>query len=157
MPEIADIYIREMVPEDADAVSEVEKQCFSVPWSRQSFWEECSNKDTIYLVAVDKKLEKIVGYVGCWVLLDEGDITNVAVATAYRGQGIARKILLELVKILKSKQVNSMTLEVRVSNAPAIKLYEGLNFKSVGRRPKYYTNPVEDAEIMWNTNIAEIE
>lgn len=146
---------REMTPDDADAVAKVEEQCFAMPWSRESFWQEAAHEETCYLVAVarENEQEKIIGYVGCWVLQGEGDITNVAIAPAYRGQHIARKMLLELIKRVKERGVTAMTLEVRPSNAPAIKLYEGLGFRSVGRRPKYYTSPVEDAEIMWNTEI----
>ena len=94
-----------------------------------------------------------MGYVGCWILGYEGSITNVAIDPEYRRQGIGRKMLLKLIEIVKEKGVTALTLEVRVSNAPAISLYEGLGFKSVGQRPKYYTNPVEAAEIMWNTHL----
>lgn len=149
------VHFREMTPEDADAVAKVEAQCFAVPWSRESFWQEAGNKDTCYLVAVlnENGEEKIIGYVGCWVLQGEGDITNVAVAPDYRGHHIAREMLLELIKRVKERGVTAMTLEVRPSNTAAIKLYEGLGFRSVGRRPNYYTTPIEDAEIMWNTEV----
>jgi ribosomal-protein-alanine N-acetyltransferase len=148
------ISFRKMVPEDADAVAEVEKQCFATPWSRESFWRDASSSDTYYLLAVDEEADnKVIGYVGCWILAYEGSITNVAIAPDYRRRGIGRQMLLKLIEEVKARGVTAMTLEARVSNTPAIKLYEGLGFKSVGQRPKYYTSPVEDAEIMWNTHI----
>ena len=150
MPEI---YFREMVPDDADSVAIVEEKCFSMPWSRESFWRDASNENTLYLLAVDKEKEEIIGYVGCWILGNEGEITNVAVSAEYRGQHIAENMLLELIERVKKRGGTAMTLEVRPSNTPALKLYEKLGFKSVGRRPKYYVNPVEDAEIMWNTSL----
>ena len=150
MPEI---YFREMVPDDADSVAIVEEKCFSMPWSRESFWRDASNENTLYLLAVDKEKEEIIGYVGCWILGNEGEITNVAVSPEYRGQRIAENMLLELIERVKKRGGTAMTLEVRPSNTPALKLYEKLGFKSVGRRPKYYVNPVEDAEIMWNTSL----
>ena len=148
------IEIRAMVPEDADQVAAVEEQCFAMPWSRQSFWEEASHQETIYLLAIDRdNNDQVVGYVGCWALSGEGDITNVAVAPAYRRKGVARKILERLIELLKEQQVTAVTLEARASNTPAIALYQSLGFKSVGLRPRYYTNPVEDAEIMWKTDM----
>lgn len=147
------IKFRQMVPEDADAVAVVEEKCFATPWSRESFWRDASSSDAYYLLAIDEELNRVVGYVGCWILAYEGSITNVAIDPEYRRQGIGRKMLLKLIEIVKEKGVTALTLEVRVSNEPAIKLYEGLGFSSVGQRPKYYTNPVEAAEIMWNTHI----
>lgn len=148
------IEFRQMVPADADAVAVVEEKCFSTPWSRDSFWRDASNTDAYYLLAIDEEADnRIVGYVGCWILSHEGSITNVAVDPAYRRQGIGRRMLLRLIDIVKEKGVTALTLEARASNMPAIKLYEGLGFRSVGQRPKYYTNPVEAAEIMWNTRL----
>ncbi|MCR5176692.1 MAG: ribosomal protein S18-alanine N-acetyltransferase [Anaerovibrio sp.] len=148
------ISFRRMLPEDADAVAEVEKLCFATPWSRESFWRDASSSDTYYLVALDESADnKIIGYVGCWILAYEGSITNVAIAPDYRRKGIGRKMLLKLIEEVKLRGVTALTLEARISNMAAIKLYEGLGFKSVGQRPKYYSNPVEAAEIMWNTNI----
>ena len=143
-----------MVPEDADGVARVEKACMPVPWSRESFWQEAANTDAYYLLGIDiDKDNLIMAYAGCWVLGNEGHITNVAVDPDYQGQGMGRKLMEKLVEAVKPLGVDSMTLEVRPSNTRALALYEKLGFKSVGRRPKYYTQPVEDAEIMWNTHI----
>ena len=125
---------RRMTPADAAMVEKVERMCFSMPWSRESFWEEAAQEAAYYLLAFDG--EELVGYVGVWLLGDEGHITNVAVAPAARGRG-----------------VHSMTLEVRPSNEAALALYRKFGFRSVGRRPHYYTDNDEDAEILWNTDI----
>lgn len=148
------ITYRRMTQEDADAVAKVEAACMPVPWSRQSFWEEASHSDAYYLLAEDDAADnQVVAYVGCWVLGNEGHITNVAVDPAYQRQGIGMALLQELISRIKPLGVDSMTLEVRPSNTPALALYTRLGFRSVGQRPKYYTNPVEAAEIMWNTHI----
>lgn len=151
---MANIEFYRMVQEDADGVARVEAACMPVPWSRQSFWEEASHTDAYYLIARDVDRDNlIVAYAGCWVLANEGHITNVAVDPDYQGKGLGRKLMNELTSRVKALGVDSMTLEVRPSNTVAINLYTSLGFRSVGQRPKYYTNPVEAAEIMWNTKL----
>ena len=151
---MANIEFYRMVQEDADGVARVEAACMHVPWSRQSFWEEASHTDAYYLIARDVDRDNlIVAYAGCWVLANEGHITNVAVDPDYQGQGLGRRLMNELTSRVKALGVDSMTLEVRPSNTVAINLYTSLGFRSVGQRPKYYTNPVEAAEIMWNTKL----
>lgn len=151
---MANIEFYRMVQEDADGVARVEAACMPVPWSRQSFWEEASHTDAYYLIARDVDRDNlVVAYAGCWVLANEGHITNVAVDPDYQGQGLGRKLMNELTSRVKALGVDSMTLEVRPSNTVAINLYTSLGFRSVGQRPKYYTNPVEAAEIMWNTKL----
>ena len=151
---MANIEFARMVQADADGVAKVEAACMPVPWSRQSFWEEASHTDAYYLIAKDTDKDNlIVAYAGCWVLANEGHITNVAVDPDYQGQGLGRRLMNELTSRVKALGVDSMTLEVRPSNTVAINLYTSLGFRSVGQRPKYYTNPVEAAEIMWNTKL----
>lgn len=151
---MANIEFYRMVQEDADGVARVEAACMPVPWSRQSFWEEASHSDAYYLIARDVDRDNlIVAYAGCWVLANEGHITNVAVDPDYQGLGLGRRLMNELTSRVKALGVDSMTLEVRPSNTVAINLYTSLGFRSVGQRPKYYTNPVEAAEIMWNTKL----
>ena len=151
---MANIEFYRMVQEDADGVARVEAACMPVPWSRQSFWEEASHTDAYYLIARDVDRDNlIVAYAGCWVLANEGHITNVAVDPDYQGQGLGRRLMNELTSRVKALGVDSMTLEVRPSNTVAINLYTSLGFRSVGQRPKYYTNPVEAAGIMWNTKL----
>ena len=145
------VEIREMTPADADEVAAVERECFSVPWSRESFWSEAANENTLYLTAtIDGK---IVGYMGAWLLQGEAQITNIAVSPEYRRQGIGEKILSEFVTAIKQRNVTAMTLEVRPSNAAALALYAKFGFKDAGRRKGYYLDNGEDAIIMWNTHI----
>ncbi len=145
------INFREMLPEDADEVAEVEKKCFPVPWSRESFWREASNENTLYLLILND--DEIIGYAGTWISFEEAQITNVAVVPEYRGNGNGRALMEELIRRVKEKGVTAMTLEVRPSNAVALGLYESLGFKDCGRRPKYYSDNGEDAIIMWNTGL----
>ena len=142
---------RKMLPADAAAVEKVEMACFSMPWSRESFWEEAAQEAAYYLLALDDG--EVIGYVGVWLLSDEGHITNVAVAPAARGRGVGAALLAALMEIARGRGVRSMTLEVRPSNEAALALYKRFGFRSVGRRPHYYTDNDEDAEILWNTDI----
>lgn len=137
--------IRKMTKDDIDSVLEVEKACFSDPWSYGMFLNELSQDITEYKVAVVD--EKIVGYMGMYQTLDEGNITNVAVLPEYRRQGIANALIAEFIKLAQERKLAFLTLEVRKSNLGAIKLYEQNCFVSVGIRPKYYNN-TEDAILM---------
>lgn len=143
-----DIIIREMNVDDIDDVLEVEKVSFSTPWSKESFIQEVKeNKLARYIIAqVD---EKVVAYGGMWLILDEAHITNVAVATGFRNMGIGQMIIDGLINICNELIINHMTLEVRKSNYPAIKLYKNNGFVEIGTRPGYYADTKEDAIIMW--------
>ena len=142
---------RKMLPTDAAAVEKVERACFSMPWSRESFWEEASQEAAYYLLAIEDG--HVVGYVGVWLLGEEGHITNVAVAPEARRRGVGAALLLALMRLAAERGARSMTLEVRPSNEAALALYRKFGFRSVGRRPHYYTDNDEDAEILWNTDI----
>ena len=131
---------------DAKELAELDKKCFSVPWSEKSFEDESKNKIAVYYVA--KIDEKIVGYAGFWHVADEGDITNIAVSPECRRQGIASKLLEQLIAEAKQRKLELLTLEVRESNVAAITLYERYGFEKIGKRKRFYTNPEEDALIM---------
>ena len=138
-----------MEPMNASHVSQIaqlEKQCFSDPWSEKSIASELDNPLSLWLVAVEAG--EVVGYVGSQTVLGETDMMNLAVAPEARRQGTGRALVLALVEALTEKGSRSLMLEVRVSNIPAQKLYESLGFSQVGRRPKYYSNPREDALIL---------
>ena len=128
------------------AVAEMEKLCFSDPWSENSVRYELTNPLSYWLVAMEG--DRVAGYVGSQTVLDEADMMNIAVHPDFRRQGIARTMVETLVAELKEKNVRSLTLEVRVSNDPAISLYHQMGFVQVGRRPNYYRNPREDALIL---------
>ncbi|WP_243446484.1 ribosomal protein S18-alanine N-acetyltransferase [Romboutsia weinsteinii] len=142
------LIIEQMTSKDIDGVFEVEKSCFEHYWSKESFKKELTNDSARYLIA--KIDDKIVGYVGIWLILDEGHITNVAVHKDYRGQKIGDKLVQALVELCKDNNILSMTLEVRVSNIVAQNLYKKYGFKMAGIRKEYYSDNKEDAIIMWN-------
>ena len=130
-----------------DEVAELERICFSVPWSRNMLAEELDNLLSAFLVALDDN-DRVVGYAGLQVVLDEGYITNVAVRPECRRQGIAAKLLQVFLDFAKANKLAFLTLEVRASNYDAIALYGSRGFRSVGRRKNYYEHPREDALIM---------
>ena len=127
-------------------IAQLEKRCFSDPWSEKSIASELENPLSVWLVAVDGG--QLIGYVGSQTVLGETDMMKLAVAPEARRQGTGRALVLALVDALTEKGSHSLMLEVRVSNTPAQKLYESLGFSQVGRRPKYYVNPREDALIL---------
>ena len=139
-----------IVPMNADhldEVAELERICFSTPWSRNMLAEELDNMLSAFLVALDDR-DRVVGYAGVQVILDEGYITNIAVRPECRRQGIAAKLLQVFMDFAKANQLSFLTLEVRASNYDAIALYGSRGFRSMGRRKNYYEHPREDALIM---------
>lgn len=148
--------IRLMAEEDVDSVFNIETQIFSKPWTKQDFINAMSDRHNIYVVAEDENKE-IVGYCGIWGVLDEGQITNVAVRPEDQGQGIGFAMLTELLRIGKNEGLQQYTLEVRKSNLKAIKLYERLGFVEEGIRKNFYDKPVEDGIIMWLREQEELE
>lgn len=130
-----------------DEVAELERICFSAPWSRNMLAEELDNALSAFLVALDDD-GCVVGYAGVQVVLDEGYITNVAVRPECRRQGIAGKLLQVFLDFAQGNHLAFLTLEVRASNYDAIALYGSRGFRSVGRRKNYYEHPREDAIIM---------
>lgn len=127
-------------------VAQLEKECFSDPWSESSIASELDNTLSLWLVALDG--DKVAGYVGSQAVMGEADMMNIAVSAHYRRMGIAQELVQRLVTALREKNVHSLTLEVRASNEPAKALYAKLDFQQVGRRPNYYRNPKEDALIL---------
>ena len=127
-------------------ISELEKRCFSDPWSVNSITSELNNPLSLWVVAMDG--DNLAGYVGSQTVLGWADMMNLAVAPEYRRLGIGEKLVAQLVKWLRDNQTTCLTLEVRVSNSPAIALYQKMGFTEVGRRPNYYHNPKEDALIL---------
>lgn len=129
-----------------EQIAQLEKVCFSDPWSIDSINYELTNPLSLWIVALAG--DKVIGYVGSQSVLGEADMMNIAVAPAYRRTGVAKGLVGTLIDALRSENVHSLTLEVRVSNEAAIRLYDLLGFQQVGRRPNYYHNPKEDALIL---------
>lgn len=137
-----------MTKNDIDSVYKIEEDCFADPWSKDSIRKELKNDLARYLVA--ELNGYVVGYVGIWIVVDEGHITNVAVHSKYRGMKIGDKLIKEIVELCKKNKLVAMTLEVRVSNIIAQNLYKKYGFKMSGIRKEYYSDNKEDAIIMWN-------
>ena len=138
--------ITEMNATHVSQVAALEKLCFADPWSEMSIASELQNLWSYWLVALED--DRVIGYVGSQSSIDEADIMNVAVHPDFRRQGIAEALINRLVADLKERDIHALLLEVRVSNTPAITLYEKLGFSQVGRRKNYYHNPKEDALIL---------
>ena len=143
MGETPKITFRKMIAEDSDAVEEIEIKSFALPWKRKDFFNMAQNENAVYIVG--ELDEKIIAYAGAWLAFGEAEVMNIAVDENFRGQGVG--------KVCIERGATAMTLEVRPSNLVAIHLYESFGLKSVGRRKNYYTKPVEDALIMWNTKL----
>ena len=144
---MSDIIVRKMQPEDLLQVCEIEKDNFSLPWSEKSFLESMERDDTLFLVALDR--EEVAGYLGCYCVAGEGEITNVAVKSSYRRQGVGGKLLETLYEEAKALHTQEFFLEVRESNEAAIGLYSRQGFVKEGVRKIFYEQPVENAVIMW--------
>ena len=127
-------------------IAELEKLCFSDPWSEKSIATELTSKLSCWLVAMEGNC--VVGYVGSQSVLGESDMMNIAVHPDHRRKGVAEALVMSLIEELTRRGNHCLMLEVRPSNAPAIALYEKLGFRQVGRRPNYYRNPKEDALIL---------
>lgn len=140
------ITVRAMQVKDAEQVSELERAIFSQLWSYQGFVDSLSLPNTVFLVAEENN--KILGYIGMYLSIDEGEITNVAVAPEMRCRGIGGMLLAEAKKEAESRSVGKIVLEVRCSNDSAIRLYERNGFVNHGVRKEFYELPKEDAYIM---------
>lgn len=138
-----------------DGVLKIEKECFAIPWSKKSFEGELKNKMAIYFIAVEG--DEVLGYLGMWHVVNEGHITNVAVAKQHRGKHIASALLEAAIQRAKELEMLGMTLEVRKSNDAALSLYKKYGFKLEGIRKEYYEDNREDALIMWRYFIPEEE
>lgn len=136
-----------MKPEHIRDVVRIERASFPTPWSETAFHGEMQNDFAFYIVALSRG--RVAGYAGMWLILDEAHVTNVAVHSDYRGLGIGRMLMEELMYLSMLAGAGSMTLEVRASNSVAINLYLALGFIQEGRRKGYYNDTDEDALIMW--------
>ncbi|MCD8241315.1 MAG: ribosomal protein S18-alanine N-acetyltransferase [Lachnospiraceae bacterium] len=132
---------------DVPRVAELERSCFTTPWSEQSLRESFEKAEYLFLVCEEQGV--IAGYGGLLQVGDEADILDIAVAENCRGRGIGTAILGELLARGRARKAQAFTLEVRVSNHAAIHIYEKLGFVSEGLRKDFYEKPREDAVILW--------
>ena len=147
------IHFRELLPADAEGVARVESESFPTPWSREDFWREASNDFACYIVALEDA--EIIGFGGCWISFEEAQVTNIALTSAQRGRGLGKDLMTRLMCAAAACGAERMTLEVRPSNTPAIRLYERLGFSAVGVRKGYYQDNGEDAILMWHTKLKD--
>ncbi len=146
-PETAKVLYRRMTPADVPVISRLEEETFSMPWSAQDFLEMIGKEDVRYYVA--EQDGRILGGCGVLMVAGEGNITNVVVAPEARNKGVGTAMLAHLMEEGRREGLTAYTLEVRVSNAAAIHVYEKLGFVSEGIRPGFYEKPKEDAVIFW--------
>ena len=148
--------IRRMRREDLDPIAAIEASTFARPWSRDSFRRELEeNRVARYLVA--EMDGRVIGYAGAWIVMDESHITNIAVEESFRGQGIGKKLTAALLQYLSNLGASYATLEVRVSNERAIRMYQSLGFVPAGKRKRYYEDNGEDAWLMVCQPMPEVE
>ena len=150
---ISEIKIEPMTQDDVEAVVKIEEEAYGKHhWAKTSFYDEMANNLAKYYVA--KTLDgQLVGYAGTWHIIDEGHITTIAVKKDYLRNHIGEAIIKQIIDDCYKNEIKYLTLEVRVSNIPAIKLYEKYGFQSLGTRKGYYQDNNEDALIMWTENI----
>ncbi len=134
-------------PRHIDDILELEKRCFSMPWTREQLVSQLPDDMHIFLTAEDE-CGGAIGYIGLMYVLDEGYISNVAVSPEHRRQGIADMLLDELRLRAQAKRLSFLTLEVRQSNMPARDLYKKHGYTEVGLRRNYYSRPTENAVLM---------
>lgn len=135
-----------MTEKDLDEISALDKLCFTLPWSRQSFADEIENKIAVYYIM--REDGEMIGYCGMWEVSGEGHITNIAVHPNYRRRGYGAVLVDKLIETAVRKNLSLLTLEVRKSNLAARRLYERHGFVILGMRPRYYEDNKEDAYIM---------
>lgn len=149
-----EIQVRPMQAEDLDAIMNIEESVFPAPWQRRGFESELTqNRFSQYYVAHAD--DKVLGYAGMWIILDESHLTTLAVDSAYQRKGVGAMLLQHLLVTAEKEGVTSMSLEVRPSNKAARSLYAGFGFQTQRIRKKYY--PDEDAIIMVNDKIIGIK
>jgi ribosomal-protein-alanine N-acetyltransferase len=150
----ARVVVEPMTLEDVAAVHAIEQLSFSTPWPAHAFEQELKgNRLARYIVA--RAGDRIVGFAGLWLMVDEGHVTTFGVHPDWRRQGIGRQLLLNLVELSITIGARRMTLEVRVSNEPAQALYADFGFEVTGRRARYYTDDGEDALVMTTPPLAD--
>ncbi|ETT52443.1 ribosomal-protein-alanine acetyltransferase [Paenibacillus sp. FSL R7-269] len=144
----AELVFRLMLLEDVPEILVIEREAFTMPWTEEAFRNELThNHFAKYMVM--ELAGHIIGYAGMWAIVDEAHVTNIALLEAYRGRKWGERLLDELMRTAAYLGMQSITLEVRVSNEVAQNLYRKKGFKPAGTRKGYYSDNREDALIMW--------
>jgi ribosomal-protein-alanine N-acetyltransferase len=140
--------IRAASEDDLDVIVALERASFSDPWSRTAFEALVDRDDILFAVVTAARPERICGYVVAWVVVDEAEIANLAIAPSLRGRGVGGRLLDATIDQLERRGARSIYLEVREGNVAARALYASRRFMEVGRRRRYYRRPVEDALVL---------
>jgi ribosomal-protein-alanine N-acetyltransferase len=143
-----EITFRQMTLDDIDDVVKIEHASFTLPWSREAFYNELIHNNYSNYIVMEYN-GQIIGYCGMWIVIDEAHITNVAVLPEFRGKKLGEALMRKVMETAKELGAKTMTLEVRVSNHVAQSLYRKLGFLNGGIRKHYYTDNQEDALVMW--------
>lgn len=143
------VHYRKMTAEDVEAVYAIELATFPSPWTLDSFHYEIRENQFAHYILAEDESGTIIGFCGMWMVIDAAQITNVAVVKEARGQGIGEGLMREAIGVAKDAQMDTMSLEVRVTNTVAQNLYRKLKFQDGGIRKGYYTDNGEDALVMW--------
>jgi ribosomal-protein-alanine N-acetyltransferase len=138
---------------DLDGVLEVEAESFTNPWTRAMYAWELQNRSVCHIYVARTADCRVAGFCAFWLVFDEIHINNLAVLPRFRGGGMGSAILRHVFEEARRLGAKRATLEVRASNDGARRLYERLGFRTAGRRPNYYSSPVEDALILWNDGL----
>lgn len=145
---MAEITIRKMEVEDIQQVRLVEIASFTSPWSEEIFKQEIEENRHAYYFVMEFE-QKIIGYVGMWIVLDDAQITNIAILPGYRGMKLGEKLFQFALQTAVGLGVSRLSLEVRVTNYVAQKMYRKFGLVPGGIRKGYYTDNQEDAIVMW--------
>ena len=149
------LIIRAANKDDAESLAEIEKACFTTPWSMEALRQDLiGNENAIYIVVQGDEGE-LLGYLSVWCVADEGQIMTVAVMPEHRRKHVASVLMHAMLKVTEERGVKSHTLELRKSNEAALGLYEKFGFREIGVRKNFYRFPTEDAIVMMKNMISE--
>lgn len=141
---------------DLDAVVELEARCFTNPWTRENLVRELAQSDVAYVFILRLPAERVAAFCSCWIVAGELHVNTMAVDPRYRRLGLATHLMRQVMKEAIARGAMRATLEVRESNEPARRLYESLGFEVTAVRSRYYTQPEEDALILWRERLNDL-
>ena len=153
----SDIVVERMQSEtDLDLVAELEARCFTNPWTREMLARELAQSDVAYVFVLRLPNHPVAAFCSCWIIADELHVNTIAVDVEHRRRGLASQLMRYVMAEAHRRGARRATLEVRASNEPARRLYEGLGFAVAARRRKYYSEPEEDALILWKEGLGNL-
>ena len=154
----ADVVVERIEKEqDLDAVAELEARCFTNPWTREMLAREVAQSDVAHVYVLRLPGHPVAGFCSCWIIADELHINTIAVDAGHRRQGLATRLVRHVMKEAARRGAVRATLEVRASNDAARLLYERLGFTVSATRPGYYSQPDEDALILWKHGLTDLD